>query len=170
MTRPLARRVILGLALLSQVSARATEVTGRVVGVIDGDTIDLLTTKFDTLRVRLSGIDAPELGQAFGRHAKVALSNLAFAHIATVEWHKRDRYGRLIAKVIVQGRDVALEMLTNGMAWHYKQFMSEQPLIDRARYAEAETQARAARRGLWADATPMPPWQYRARHSVGKGK
>jgi endonuclease YncB( thermonuclease family) len=164
MTRSLTRRAILALALIAPFPALATEVTGRVVGVIDCDTIDVLTSKFETLRIRLSGVDAPELGQAFGRNAKAALSSLAFARTATVEWHKRDRYGRLVGKVTVDGRDIALEMLTLGMAWHYKQFESEQPVADRGRYQEAEIRARAAQRGLWADAEPQPPWTYRGEH------
>jgi endonuclease YncB( thermonuclease family) len=162
--------VIVGQVLLAQLPARAAEVTGRVVGVIDGDTIDVLTSKLETLRVRMSGIDAPELGQAFGRNAKAALSGLAFTRQVTIEWHKRDRYGRLVGKVTVEGRDIALEMLTLGMAWHYARFESEQPAADRRGYADAQTRARVARRGLWADAAPVPPWEHRARRSDGKGK
>ena len=141
-----------------------------MIGVIDGDTIDVLTAKFETLRIRLSGIDAPELGQAFGRNAKAALSSLAFTRQVTIEWHKRDRYGRLVGKVTLEGRDIALEMLTLGMAWHYRQFETAQRVADRGRYQAAEKQARAARRGLWSDAAPEPPWEYRGRHSHGKGE
>ncbi|MEN9418854.1 MAG: hypothetical protein RI988_2474 [Pseudomonadota bacterium] len=170
MTPPVSRRALLGLVLLAQLPAWAAEATGRVIGVIDGDTIDVLTAKFETLRVRLSGIDAPELGQAFGRNAKAALSSLAFTRQVTIEWHKRDRHGRLVGKVTLEGRDIALEMLTLGMAWHYTRFESEQPAADRREYADAQTRARVARRGLWADTAPLPPWEYRARHSDGKGK
>jgi endonuclease YncB( thermonuclease family) len=158
------------LWLAAQLPAQAVEVTGRVVGVIDGDTIDVLTPRFETLRVRLAGIDAPELGQPFGRTSKTALSSLAFARTATVASSKRDRYGRLVGKVTVEGRDIALEMLTLGMGWHYARFEAEQPAADRREYAESQTRARVARRGLWADPAPVPPWEYRARHSVGKGK
>ena len=140
-----------------------------MIGVIDGDTIDILTARFETLRVRLSGIDAPELGQAFGRNAKAALSSLAFTRQVTIEWHKRDRYGRHVGKVTLEGRDIALEMLTLGMSWHYRQSDSGQRAADRGRYQDAENRARVARRGLWADAAPVPPWEYRARHSHGKG-
>lgn len=170
MAPPVSRRALLGLVLLAQLPAWAAEATGRVIGVIDGDTIDVLTARFETLRIRLSGIDAPELGQAFGRNAKAALSSLAFTRQVTIEWHKRDRYGRLVGKVTLEGRDIALEMLTLGMAWHYRQFESEQRAADRGRYQEAENRARAARRGLWADAAPVPPWEYRGRHSHGKGE
>jgi endonuclease YncB( thermonuclease family) len=170
MTPPVSRRALLGLVLLAQLPAWAAEATGRVIGVIDGDTIDILTSRFETQRIRLSGIDAPELGQAFGRNAKAALSSLAFTRQVTIEWHKRDRYGRLVGKVTLDGRDIALEMLTLGMAWHYRQFETEQRVADRGRYQEAENRARAARRGLWADAVRVPPWEYRGRHSHGKGE
>ena len=166
----LTRRCLLGLLLALNLPAQSAQATGRVVGVIDGDTLDILTASFETLRVRLSGIDAPELGQAFGRNAKAALSSLAFARSVAIEWRKRDRYDRVVAKVTLEGRDIALEMLTLGMAWHYTRFEAEQPVADRREYGEAQTRARVARRGLWADAAPVPPWEYRARHSDGRGK
>jgi endonuclease YncB( thermonuclease family) len=170
MAPPVNRRAFLGLVLLAPLPSQSAQATGRVVGVIDGDTLDILTAGFETLRVRLSGIDAPELGQAFGRSAKAALSSLVFARSVAIEWRKRDRYDRVVAKVTLEGRDIALEMLTLGMAWHYTRFESEQPAADRGEYADAHTRARLARRGLWADTAPVPPWEYRARHSDGKGK
>lgn len=168
LTRRLLLGVPLGLWLAAQLPAQAAEVTGRVVGVIDGDTIDVLTARFKTLRVRLAGVDAPELGQDFGRNAKAALSSLAFSRTATVASSKRDRYGRLVGKVLVDGRDMAFEMLVLGMAWHYRQFESEQPVAERRRYADAEVSARMARSGLRADAAPVPPWEHRGRHSPGR--
>jgi endonuclease YncB( thermonuclease family) len=170
MAHPVTRRAFLGLVLLAPLPGESAQATGRVVGVIDGDTLDILTAGFETLRVRLSGIDAPELGQAFGRNAKAALSSLVFARSVAIEWRKRDRYDRVVAKVMLEGRDIAFEMLALGMAWHYTRFEAEQPAADRREYADAQTRARVARRGLWADAAPVPPWDYRARHSDGKGK
>jgi endonuclease YncB( thermonuclease family) len=170
MTPPVTRRAFLGLVLLAPLPGQSAQATGRVVGVIDGDTLDILTTGFETLRVRLSGIDAPELGQAFGRNAKAALSGLAFARSVAIAWRKRDRYDRLVAKVTLDRRDIALEMLALGMAWHDTRFEPEQPSADPREYGEAQSRARVARRGLWADAAPVPPWEYRARHSDGKGK
>ena len=116
MTPPATRRAFLALVPLAQLPAWAAQATGRVVGVIDGDTLDILTAGFETLRVRLSGIDAPELGQAFGRNAKAALSSFVFARSVAIEWRKRDRYDRVVAKVTLEGRDIALEMLALGMA------------------------------------------------------
>ena len=110
-----------------------------------------------------------ELGQAFGRNAKTALSSLVFTRSVAIEWRKRDRYDRLVAKVTLEGRDIALEMLALGMAWHDKRFESEQPAADRQEYADVQTRADVARRGLWADAAPVPPWEHRARHPDDKG-
>ena len=77
------------------------------------------------------------------------------------EWAKRDRYGRILGKVVSGGRDVCLEPVRPGMAWHYKHFQGEQSPEDRRLYAEAETEARAARWGLWADLAPTPPCDFR---------
>jgi endonuclease YncB( thermonuclease family) len=169
MLQHLAQRAILVLALAAYSPTWAADVVGRVVGVIDGDTIDVLTLKLGTVRIRLSGIDAPEAGQAFGRNAKAALSRLAYTRTANIERHKRDRFGRLVGKVVIGERDIALEMLLQGMAWHYKRFESEQEPIDRVRYAEAESMARSARAGLWNDAAPEPPWVFRSERQGRRG-
>ena len=154
--------LFLGLLLvLLAPPARAAEMSGRVVGVIDGDTIDVLMPGFQVVRVRLAGIDAPERGQAFGSASKAALSELVFARQVVVQWTKRDRYERLVGKVTVSGADANLAMLTRGLAWHYARFEAEQERADRAAYAQAEREARAQRRGLWADARPVAPWDHR---------
>ena len=157
----LALALTLGLALLAPTASRAAEMTGRVVGIVDGDTIDVLMPGFQLVRVRLAGIDAPERGQAFGTAAKAALSELVFARQVVVQWHKRDRYERLVGKVTVSGADANLAMLTRGMAWHYMRFEAEQERADRAAYAQAEREARAQRRGLWGAPNPVAPWDYR---------
>lgn len=149
---------------LTQVSF-ADELLGRVVGVMDGDTVDVLTPMKELVRVRLSGIDAPERKQAFGNVAKQKLSDLVFSRDVVVEWHKKDRYGRIVGKILVNRVDANLQMVDAGMAWHYKQYMAEQPLGDRLSYMHAETAAREKHIGLWRDADPIPPWEFRhSRH------
>lgn len=143
------------------VSVSASEFVGRVVGVLDGDTVDILTTAKEQVRVRLAGIDAPEKRQAFGNAAKRALSDLVYSREVQVDWHKKDRYGRVVGKVLVGSVDADLRMLELGMAWHYKQYEREQSSGDRMRYAEAENVARSKRAGLWRDANPVPPWAFR---------
>ncbi len=119
-------------------------------------------------KIRLAGIDAPEKAQAFGNRSKEALSDCAFGKQATVETNKTDRYGRLVGKVIVEGKDCNLRQVQLGLAWHYKAYEREQSATDRKAYSEEENEARAARRGLWVDARPVPPWDFRQKNSLSK--
>jgi endonuclease YncB( thermonuclease family) len=145
----------------SGAAAIAAELNGRIVGVGDGDTVDLLTADGVRVRVRLAGIDAPEMGQAFGKAAKQALAKLAYNREARVLWSKKDSYGRVVGKLFVQGADVNLQMIERGLAWHYRAYAAEQSAADRDRYAAAEAAARARRLGLWRDGTAIPPWVFR---------
>jgi endonuclease YncB( thermonuclease family) len=150
------------LALLLAVgNAHAAQLSGRVVGVSDGDTLTLLTNEKRDIKVRLAGIDAPEKGQPFGQRSKENLSKLAFGKDVSVEWYKIDRYGRTVGKVSVQGKDANLEQVRAGLAWHYKEYAAEQSMEDRARYADAEESAKRSRAGLWSDKAPEAPWVYR---------
>jgi endonuclease YncB( thermonuclease family) len=78
-----------------------------------------------------------------------------------VEWHKRDRYGRLVGKVYADSLDVNLEQVQRGLAWHYVEYAHEQPPTDRASYSVTEFAARSGRRGLWSETRPIPPWEWR---------
>ena len=139
----------------------AETMTGRVVRIADGDTITVLDAMNTQHRIRLQGIDAPESHQAFGTQSKKNLSDLIFDKEVTVVYDKIDQYGRLVGKIIFAGRDINLEQVKAGMAWHYKQFEREQSPEDRELYAQAEDQARSARRGLWVDANPIEPDEFR---------
>lgn len=159
-----------GLVLGISVCALANELQGKVIRIADGDTLTILVEpiKLD-LPVRLSGIDSPEKGMPFGQAAKQSLSELAFGRHAVVEWGKRDKYGRLVGKVLVDGVDINLVQVRRGMAWHFKEYEGEQPPFDRAVYARAEAEAATARVGLWRDPDPVPPWTWRkARRAAGK--
>ena len=136
---------------------------GNVVGVADGDTITVLDADKVQHKIRLTGIDAPEKKQPFGNRSKQSLSDMVFNKIVTVETDKRDRYGRELGKVLVGGMDANLEQVREGMAWHYKAYERTQSATDRQAYADAENEAKAANRGLWVDADPMPPWEWRHR-------
>ena len=149
----------LALCLILQVQAET--LLGKVVNVADGDTITVLDADKVQHKIRLAGIDAPEKKQAFGQRSKQNLSDLVFDKTVTVETYKRDKYKREVGKVLLEGVDANLVQVQRGMAWHYKAYEREQPVIDRKVYADAETEARTARRGLWADAEPVPPWDFR---------
>jgi endonuclease YncB( thermonuclease family) len=152
--------LIVILALVFSIPAWA-DITGNVVGVADGDTITVLDADRVQHKIRLTGIDAPEKKQAFGNRSKQSLSDMVFDKNVTVETDKRDRYGRELGKVLADGKDVNLEQVRAGMAWHYKAYVRTQSAIDRQAYADAENEAKDAKRGLWVDADPTPPWEWR---------
>ncbi len=155
------RQVITTLLLALACTAHAETIMGRVVGVADGDTITVLDADKVQHKIRLAGIDAPEKKQAFGNRSKESLSALTFDKTVAVETTKRDKYGRQIGKVLVNGRDVNLVQVERGMAWFYRQYQRDQSPNDRRLYEAAEDAARAGKRGLWRDAYPVPPWEFR---------
>ena len=114
------------LSFADLTTAHAETISGRVVGVADGDTLTLLDSSNQQHRIRLYGIDAPEKKQPFGSRAKQNLSSLAYGKSVTVEWSKLDRYGRIVGKAIVNGEDVGLRQLQAGLAWWYRQYAREQ--------------------------------------------
>ena len=129
----------------------------------DGDTITVLDASKVQHKVRLAGIDAPEKGQAFGNRSKENLSRLAFDKTVAAHCHKKDRYGWAVCKVMRGATDANLEQVRAGMAWWYREYAKEQSPEDRVSYAVAEEHARAGRIGLWKDAKPVPPWEWRMR-------
>ena len=130
--------------------------TGKVVGVKDGDTIEVLH-QGRGVKVRLAHIDAPEGGQPFGNAARQRLSDRCFGRVVRVEQTGRpDRYGRLIAVIHCNGVNLNKAMVLEGYAWHFTKYSKD------VSYTIAEGQARAARRGLWVDPGPVAPWNWRA--------
>ena len=138
-----------------------------VIVIADGDT---LTTRCETptgmenIKVRLAEIDAPEKGQAFGGRSKQHLSDICFDKPAEIKPQTRDRYGRTVARVICDGVDANAEQVRAGMAGVFDKYVT-----DRALFA-VQDGARTARRGLWVDAAPMPPWEWRKRKSTQREK
>lgn len=136
-------------------------IEGKVVRVSDGDTITVLDADNKQHRIRFQGIDAPESKQAYGQASKENLSKMVFGKQVTVVWDKVDKYRRTVGKVLLDGRDINIEQIKAGFAWHYKKYAEEQPAEDRVTYARAEEQARAAKLGLWQDPNPTPPGEWR---------
>jgi endonuclease YncB( thermonuclease family) len=128
----------------------------KVIAVYDGDTITVRTD--ETIKIRLEGIDAPELKQPFGQASKQALSGLVFGQTVTVKPGKKDRYGRLLARVEIAGKDASLTMVETGMAHWYEQYAKRDTQLQ-----SAQTQAKTASRGLWSDPKVQPPWEFRKR-------
>lgn len=156
-------RILPLIAMLVLPAAHADTLTGRVVGITDGDTLTLLDATNTQHNIRLAGIDSPEKAQPFGQVCKQSLSDLAYDRTVQIDWNKLDRYGRVIGKVLVNGLDVNLEQVRRGCAWHYKKYQNEQSPEDRVSYARAEDVARAGRVGLWSDGRVMAPWEWRHR-------
>lgn len=156
------RKFIAILALLSPLFCWADSLSGRIVGVSDGDTVTLLTEQKQQVKIRMNQIDAPEKSQAFGMKSKQALSDLCFNKPAIVESSGNDKYGRTIGALFCDGVDANEEQIKAGMAWVYRQYSHDAHLI------ELEDEAKVNSTGLWSDASPVPPWEFR--HGVKQSK
>ena len=166
----MSRYICLAAFVFTVATAGAAELAGRVIAVSDGDTVTVLDAASQQHRIRLAGIDAPEKRQAYGERAKQHLSDLVYGKAILVVWDKRDRYGRIVGRVLAPECDAAacrytvdagLEQLKAGFAWHYKQYQKEQPVDERLRYSATEQEARLRREGLWREPDAVPPWQFR---------
>lgn len=141
--------------------AHATQISGRVIAIADGDTVTIVDSSNNQFKIRLSGIDAPEKKQEFGNASKNKLSDLIYFKNVLIEFDKRDRYNRIIGKITYNNNDIGLLMIKNGMAWHYKKYQNEQSKNDQQLYSEAEINAKKSNIGLWQDKAPTPPWAFR---------
>lgn len=126
-----------------------------VVGITDGDTVKLRCGDAAEEKVRLLQIDAPEKKQAFGTQAKKALSELAYEKTVHLERSGTDRYGRTLGRVSLDGTDLNVEMVWRGFAWCYRRYLSDPSCL------AIEEDARRHRHGLWVEASPIAPWDFR---------
>lgn len=139
------------------VAEPAVSFTGRVVRVVDGDTLTVLDVNNQQHTLRLAEIDAPERGQPWGNRARQALSDLVMGKDVSVQQTDTDRYGRLVARVFVDGEDVNRTMIAQEAAWAFRRYLVDQSLI------ATEASARRDQRGLWSmsAAQTVPPWDWR---------
>ena len=136
----------------------AADFTGRVVGIIDGDTLEVLRNTHSEY-IRLSGIDCPEKGQAYGNNAKQATSALAFGKEVTIQTHGKDKYKRTLGDVILpDGMNLNQELVKQGWCWWYRTYAPGDTVLE-----GLEKETREAKKGLWADPQPVPPWEWRKR-------
>lgn len=128
---------------------------GKIVKITDGDTINILTSENDKLRIRFYGIDAPESSQKFGKEAKNFLAKMCpLGSVASLNVKSKDKYGRIVAIVSCGNyKDVNSEMVKNGYAWAYRSFSKD--------YVSLENSAKQNRLGLWIDNNPINPADYR---------
>jgi endonuclease YncB( thermonuclease family) len=146
------------ITALLTAGAAAETISGKIVGISDGDTLTLLANDRRQVKVRLAEIDTPESGQPYGAQSKRELSDLVFGRQAEVEVQDIDRYGRTVGRVKVGGTDVNVEMVRRGAAWVYRQYLKNRLLL------EIEADARARKVGLWAlpETQRTAPWDWRA--------
>ena len=145
-------------------------IIAKVIGISDGDTITLLNDDNTQLKIRLAGIDCPEKNQAFGNRAKRLLSEKVFGNIVRVEIRGIDRYGRSLGIVRIGEEDINEYLIHEGVAWHYKQYAKDQPAEEAKRYDLAQEAAKKAKKGLWIQENPTPPWEFRAQRHKGEIK
>jgi endonuclease YncB( thermonuclease family) len=138
------------------VPTRQEQFSGKVVAVVDGDTLSVLLDG-KAAKIRLHGIDTPEKAQAFGTRARQFTSELVFGQTVTVRVHDTDRYGRLVGEVLLpNGRSLNHELVAAGLAWWYKRYAPNDATL-----AKLEAEAKAAKRGLWSDPHAVAPWTWR---------
>ena len=135
---------------------------GKVIGVMDGDTIKILAAGNKQFKIRLSDIDAPEKKQAFGNRAKWFLSDLIYRKIVTVQFSKKDRYKRIIGRVYLDDIDVNKELVRQGYAWVYRKYSKDRTLL------RLEEYARSNRLGLWRDFDAVEPYIFRKNRRGGR--
>lgn len=163
--------VVLLLLLCVGEADAARIIEGVVRAVYDGDTVLLATRQDSRLKVRLYGIDAPETakpnqpGQPFSAVARRTLSYKIMGRMVSAEIVDVDQYQRAVAVIRSGGRDINREMVAEGMAWAYRQYLEAPYASD---YIRSEGNARANHKGLWRDTNPLPPWEFR--HALKGGK
>jgi endonuclease YncB( thermonuclease family) len=138
----------------------AHTIAGEVVAVADGDTITVRVSA-PHHKIRLNGIDAPESAQIFGQESKQNLSDLLFGEQVVVIWSKTARYGWILGTVTIGSVDASLHQVKTGFAWYFHRYESDMPEIERHLYAAAEADAKANKLGLWSQAHPIAPWDWR---------
>ncbi len=131
------------------------KISGKVIGISDGDTFSILTADNKTQKIRLAHIDCPEKKQAFGNAAKKALSDLIYLQNVDVSYFSSDRNGRIIGEVFFQKKFINLFMIEKGFAWHFKKYSKD------IRFSNAEIVARKNKIGLWSVKNPIEPWVFR---------
>jgi endonuclease YncB( thermonuclease family) len=136
----------------------------KVIGVLDGDTIEVLKDKAP-VRIRLYGIDCPEHDQDFGTRAKQFTSDKVFGKTVEVVPVEKDRYERQVAKIYIDGKYLNQIIVAEGLAWWYKRYAPKD--VD---LKDAENAARSAKKGLWSHPHPIPPWKFRRQKASKDGE
>ena len=155
------------IIILSICSVRA-DFTAKVQRVVDGDTVHVVNKAGKKFKVRLTGIDAPEKNQPYGLAATYKLTEILINKLVLLKSKPNngkpytiDRYKRVLAKIILDGKDINLSQVLTGYAWHFKRYQKQQSPSDRELYSEAEIDAKKNELGLWEEKNPIAPWKWR---------
>jgi len=142
--------------------------TAKVQRVVDGDTVHVEDEAGKKFKVRLTGIDAPEKNQPYGLASTYHLRELLLKKIVLLKSQPKkgkpysvDRYKRVLAKIVLDGRDINLSQILSGYAWHFKRYQKQQSPKDRESYSQAELHAKKNNLGLWGEKKPIAPWKWR---------
>ena len=142
--------------------------TAKVQRVVDGDTVHVVNKAGKKFKVRLTGIDAPEKNQPYGLAATYKLTEILINKLVLLKSKPNngkpytiDRYKRVLAKIILDGKDINLSQVLTGYAWHFKRYQKQQSPSDRELYSEAEIDAKKNKLGLWGEKNPIAPWKWR---------
>lgn len=164
--------ILLQILLLTGTSYAGRTIEGMVRAVYDGDTVLLNTREENRLKVMLYGIDAPETrkpdkaGQPYGDTSRRTLMYKIMGRRVVAEIVDIDQHKRAVAVIRFEGRDINREMVAEGMAWAYRQYLQGTYASE---YIGSETRARSRRAGIWRESNPQPPWEFRnGRTGVGK--
>ena len=149
-------KLIIVYTLAFSITAHSETIDGRVVGIADGDTLTLLDAGNMQFKIRLAAIDAPEKAMPFGQRSKEQLSDICYGKQAFVTVVDTDRYGRTVGEVVCNDINANEAMIKSGLAWVYRKYDKGYGYL----YA-FEDEAKAAKRGLWADTNPVAPWEWR---------
>lgn len=131
------------------------KLAGKAVRILDGDTFELLTSSKQLLKIRLLDIDAPEKGQDYGNQSKKRLGELIFQKNVEVLYSQTDRNGRILGTIFVDNLQINLQMVKDGLAWHFLKYSHKKE------FADAEKKARLLKIGLWQGFSPIEPWIFR---------
>ena len=149
--------IVLFFIVISQVQA---DFNGKVVKVIDGDTVDILTPKKQKVRVRLLDIDAPESQQAYGNAARKYLATLIAGKNVFVKENKKDIYQRTLGTIFLNQININAKMVESGFAWAYRY----KGVANNKNMVKLESKAKQNKKGLWKDKHPIAPWDFRYRN------
>ena len=158
MTRKICYLTVLCVAfsfLVSSTLSADETMEAKVKRVIDGDSSLVVDRNDIEFEAQLEGIDAPEMKQEFGKESLEALTKMLKDQKVKLTWKSKDTYDRLLAQVYLEDKHINLEMLRSGMAWHFKRYNKSEEL------AKIESEAKQAKKGLWAKESPVAPWDYR---------